>query len=59
MDRIVAIGQPLNVGSYRVMEKAGMRYEKEAYYYDRDVLYYAISRAEYQPDASPYILRVH
>jgi ribosomal-protein-alanine N-acetyltransferase len=40
--RIVAIARPENVGSYRVMEKAGMKYERDAHYYNVDVVYYAI-----------------
>jgi RimJ/RimL family protein N-acetyltransferase len=44
LDRIVAIARPENVGSYRVMEKVGMRYERDAHFYDVDVVYYAIER---------------
>jgi ribosomal-protein-alanine N-acetyltransferase len=44
-DRIVAIARPENVGSYRVMEKIGMKYEKDAHFYNVDVVYYAIERA--------------
>ena len=42
LDRIVAIARPENVGSYRVMEKVGMKYEKDAHYYNVNVVYYAI-----------------
>jgi ribosomal-protein-alanine N-acetyltransferase len=45
LKRIVAIARPENVGSYRVMEKVGMKYEKEAHFYNVDVVYYAIERA--------------
>jgi ribosomal-protein-alanine N-acetyltransferase len=55
--RIVAIAQHANKGSYRVMEKLGMKFEKEAHCYHMDVLYYAISRDEFRPDGSAYILR--
>ena len=44
LDRIVAIARPENVGSYRVMEKVGMKYEKDAHFYNVDVVYYAIER---------------
>lgn len=44
LDRIVAIAHPLNLASRRVMEKVGMKYEKDAHYYDTDVVYYAILR---------------
>lgn len=42
LPRIVAIARPENVGSYRVMEKVGMKYERDAHYYNVDVVYYAI-----------------
>lgn len=59
LERIVAVARHANAGSYRVMEKAGMRYEKEALHHGLDVVSYVITRAEYHPDASPYILRVN
>jgi RimJ/RimL family protein N-acetyltransferase len=42
LTRLVAIARPENVGSYRVMEKVGMKYERDAHYYNVDVVYYAI-----------------
>jgi len=30
------------------MEKVGMKYEKDAYFYNTNVVYYAISRDVYQ-----------
>jgi RimJ/RimL family protein N-acetyltransferase len=33
LDRVMAVALPQNVGSWRVMEKAGMRYEGTADYY--------------------------
>jgi ribosomal-protein-alanine N-acetyltransferase len=51
LDRIVAIAKPENIASRRVMEKIGMKYEKEAYYYDNDVVYYSISQEAYQLEA--------
>lgn len=44
LQRIVAIARPENVGSYRVMEKVGMKYERDAHFYNVDVVYYAIDR---------------
>ena len=44
INRIVAIARPENVGSYRVMEKVGMKYERDAHYYNVDVVYYALER---------------
>jgi RimJ/RimL family protein N-acetyltransferase len=48
LDRIVAVVSPLNLASQRVLEKIGLRYEKDARYYNADLKYYAISRAEYE-----------
>jgi ribosomal-protein-alanine N-acetyltransferase len=47
LDHIAAITRPKNIASQHVLEKLGMVYAKEAYYYGVDVLYYAISRAAY------------
>jgi RimJ/RimL family protein N-acetyltransferase len=44
LERIVAVAQPENVASRHVMEKLGMRFEKDAYFYDSIVVYYAIDR---------------
>lgn len=51
LDRVVAIAKPENIASRRVMEKIGMNYEKEAYYYENDVVYYSITRQTYQLEA--------
>jgi RimJ/RimL family protein N-acetyltransferase len=48
LDRIVAVARPENVGSWRVMEKLGMRREKIARYYNHDLVYYAILREEFE-----------
>lgn len=48
LDRIVAIAKPENIASRRVMEKVGMKYEKDAYFYNTNVVYYSISRDVYQ-----------
>jgi ribosomal-protein-alanine N-acetyltransferase len=42
--RIVAIAMPENIGSRRVMEKAGMRLVGPAHHYGIDVVKYEISR---------------
>jgi ribosomal-protein-alanine N-acetyltransferase len=57
LNRIVAVALPENTASRRVMEKLGMKYEREAYYYSCDVAYYAISRDEFKPDPTPYRLK--
>lgn len=57
LDRIVAIARPENIASQRVMQKVGMKYEKDAHFYNLDVVYYALSRSAWQPDDFLYILR--
>ncbi|MBX7055488.1 MAG: GNAT family N-acetyltransferase [Pyrinomonadaceae bacterium] len=47
LDRIVAVAHPDNKGSWRIMEKCGMRYEKSGFHYNMDVVYYAITRDEF------------
>jgi ribosomal-protein-alanine N-acetyltransferase len=47
LERIVAIARPENIASQRVMQKVGMKYEKNARYYNSDVVYYALSQADY------------
>lgn len=48
LERIVAIAHPQNIASQRVMQKVGMEYEKDAYYYDTNVVYYVLSRQNWQ-----------
>lgn len=47
LERIVAVAHPDNKGSWRIMERCGMHYEKTGHHYGMDVLYYAISRKEF------------
>lgn len=47
LKRIVAIAKPENITSIRVMKKLGMNYEKYAYYYNNNVVYYSITREDY------------
>lgn len=48
LKRVVAIAKPENVASRRVMEKVGMKYEKNAYYYNNNVVYYGLTLEAYQ-----------
>lgn len=57
LEKIVAIAHPENIASRWVMEKVGMKYEKEAHYYHTNVVYYSISNKEYQADSSLYVLQ--
>lgn len=47
LTRIVAVCHPDNTGSYRIMEKCGMHYEKTELHYGQDCLYYAIGREDF------------
>jgi RimJ/RimL family protein N-acetyltransferase len=62
LDRIWALSEPPNVASQNVMRKIGMRFEKVAYYkdpyYEGDVVYYSLRRADYKPCDSAYLLRM-
>lgn len=48
LDRIVAVCHPENTGSYKIMEKCGMRYEKTEPHYGQDCLFYAIERTDFR-----------
>ena len=45
--RIVAVAAPENVGSWRIMEKCGMKYEKTDDHYGMPCVFYAISKDEF------------
>jgi len=47
LTRIVAVADPENTGSWRIMEKCGMRYEKTEEHYGEQCVFYAISRDEF------------
>jgi RimJ/RimL family protein N-acetyltransferase len=55
-ERIVGIAKPQNTASIRVMEKLGMRFEKNATYYNLDVVQFGISRDEFAPGEFTYTL---
>ena len=57
LQRIVAIALTHNLASQRVMQKAGLKYEKQAYFYNLEVAYYSLNREDYQLDNSFYRLR--
>jgi ribosomal-protein-alanine N-acetyltransferase len=42
LDKIVAVADPENIASRRVMEKVGMKYQHNLEYCDRELVYYAI-----------------
>lgn len=47
LERIVAVAHPDNMGSWRIMEKCGMHYEKTDRHYNMDCVFYGISRDEF------------
>lgn len=49
LERIVAVVQPANAPSKSVAAKIGMKYIKNAHFYNTDVEYYAITRDEFGP----------
>ena len=53
-DRIVGSTDVPNIASARVMEKAGMTYEKRLLIHNLDTVYYVIARESFTPDDSSY-----
>lgn len=47
-DPIIALAKPLNLASRRVLAKVGMKFEKEANYFNMDVVQYKITLEEYE-----------
>lgn len=47
LKRIVAIAFPENTGSWRIMQKLGMKYEKNEEHYGFECVFYAMSKEEY------------
>jgi RimJ/RimL family protein N-acetyltransferase len=45
LDRVIGLAQPANIASQRVLEKSGLKHEKDAYY-EQLVRYYAIGRTD-------------
>jgi RimJ/RimL family protein N-acetyltransferase len=56
LERIVAVAIPENTASRHVMEKLGMKYEKNAKHYGHDCVFYSISRGEFEPREGFYAL---
>jgi ribosomal-protein-alanine N-acetyltransferase len=47
LERIVAVADPRNTGSRRIMEKCGMRYEKTETHYGLECVFYAVTKEEF------------
>jgi RimJ/RimL family protein N-acetyltransferase len=54
--RIVAVAIPENTASRHVMEKLGMRFERNAMHYGSDCVFYSITREEFEPREGFYAL---
>lgn len=53
LPRIVAVVDPLNTASCRVIEKIGLKYQHAALYYARTLSYFALNREDYrEPSAT-------
>jgi RimJ/RimL family protein N-acetyltransferase len=46
LERIVAVASPENTGSWRIMEKLGMKREKIEHHYEMECYFYGISKDE-------------
>ena len=44
LERIVAVAYPENIGSWRIMEKCGMSYQKTEAHYGVECVFYAVAR---------------
>jgi ribosomal-protein-alanine N-acetyltransferase len=44
LKRIVGMANPSNVASWRVLQKVGMKYDRQARHNGEDIVFYAISR---------------
>lgn len=57
LPRIIALAHPQNAATQRVMQKAGLRYERRDIYFEMECAVYALGREEYEPDGSLYLPR--
>lgn len=48
LSRLAGITRPENVPSQRVLQKIGLRYEKDAVYYNMECKYFSLDRDEYE-----------
>lgn len=57
MDHIIGLSKPQNLASRHVLEKIGMRFEKELIVFDIDVTQYTLTREDYRSDKSVFIVQ--
>jgi RimJ/RimL family protein N-acetyltransferase len=46
LECVIGLAHPANIASQRVLQKSGLKYEKDAYYYEHVVRYYVIKRTD-------------
>ena len=54
LERIVAVADADNIGSWRIMEKCGMTFEKYETHYNMECKFYAISKEEFTKGRGEY-----
>ncbi len=54
LDHIYAGADPPNLSSFRVMERCGMKFDRQVTVNGLEAIYYALARQDFQPDDSPY-----
>jgi ribosomal-protein-alanine N-acetyltransferase len=54
LSRVAGYAMPVNIGSWRVLEKVGFAYERDDHLFGLDVRCYAIEASGFAPDGSPY-----
>lgn len=54
LEKIVAVADPENAASRRVMEKLGMRFDYTGKFYKRDLVHYSVTKAEWENRAADF-----
>jgi ribosomal-protein-alanine N-acetyltransferase len=54
LERIIALADPQNIASWRVMEKVGLVYQKDVFFFGMQLVYYQIMRLGFQAGNLPY-----
>jgi ribosomal-protein-alanine N-acetyltransferase len=54
LERIIALADPQNIASRRVMEKVGLTYQKEVFFFGMQLVFYQLEREEYRADDGIY-----
>lgn len=58
LERIIALADPQNIASWRVMEKIGLTYQKEVCFFGMQLVYYQILSHEFDADNAAYRLQI-